>query len=289
MNNLFVYSTFLVTISSTNYTTVTLTINISQNKESVAFMRTNNSMAYSFVLMMCFSLMFTVSVVIVTAEKTNAADQFTVESITNVQNTNGPFKLKLITSANGDTKAKKTGVISEPNPGSIDIPFNFKKKNGIVTAGINDEYFVCGYILDAKTGLMMSYVCNEGDLQNPDGINAASLSSFLTVPDGQNSKAKDVKINILVPLYDRLDVHKIKVVAMVKGEFQSKVIDAEGANGKTISVMFTFDRNTDIGKIQEGDQYFTCVSANELNPPEGTECEKRHIKSFDEPNVLAAR
>ena len=25
-----------------------------------------------------------------------------------------------------------------------------------------------------------------------------------------------------------------------------------------------------------------------LNPPEGTECEKRHIKSFDEPNVLAA-
>ena len=48
---------------------------------------------------------------------------------------------------------------------------------------------------------------------------------------------------------------------MIKGEFQSKVIDAEGANGKTISVMFTFDRNTDIGKIQEGDEYFTCVSA----------------------------
>ena len=46
-------------------------------------------------------------------------------------------------------------------------------------------------------------------------------------------------------------MHKIKVVAMIKGEFQSKVIDAEGANGKTISVMFTFDRNTDIGKIQK--------------------------------------
>ncbi len=253
------------------------------------FMRNTNNITAVLSLTICISLVFATVVVIVASEKVFAADQFTIESKTNTQNTNGPFKLKLITSANGDTKAKKTGVISEPNPGSIDIPFNFKKKNHIVTAGINDEYFVCGYILDAKTGLMMSYVCNEGDLQNPDGINAASLSSFLTVPDGQSSKAKDVKINILVPLYDRLDVHKIKVMAMIKGEFQSKVIDAEGANGKTISVIFAFDRNTDIGNIQDGDEYFTCVSANELNPPEGTECEKRHIKSFDEPNVLAAR
>lgn len=37
---------------------------------------------------------------------------------------------------------------------------------------------------------------------------------------------------------------------MIKGEFQSKVIDAEEANDKTISGMFTFDRITDIGKIQ---------------------------------------
>jgi len=115
------------------------------------------------------------------------------------------------------------------------------------------------------------------------------LSSFLTVPDGQTSKSKDVSLKILVPLYDRLDVHRIKVVAMIKGEFQSKIINAEGANGKTISVMFNFDRNTDIGKIQLGDEFFACVSGNELNPPEGTECEKRHVKSFDEPNVLAAR
>ena len=252
------------------------------------FLRTTNNIIPMLRLIICISLLFAASVVLVAAEKVFAAGQFTIESKTNTQNINGPFKLKLISSANGDTKAKKTGVI-EPNPGSISIPFHFKKKNDIVTAGKNDEYFVCGYILNGKTGLMSSYVCNEADLQNPDGINAASLSSFLTVSNGQNSKAKDVKINILVPLYDRLDVHKIKIVAMIKGEFQSKVIDAEGANGKTISVMFTFDRNTDIGKIQEGDEFFTCVSANELNPPEGTECEKRHIKSFDEPNVLSAR
>jgi len=240
-------------------------------------------------VLVCVFLVLTSFAILAVKQIAFGADEFTLDSKTITQNLNEPIKLKVIASANGDTKAKKTSSISDPSSGPINIPFQFKNKNDIVSAGYNDEYFVCGYILSGKTGLMTSYVCNEGDLQNPDGINAASLSSFLTVSDGQSSKAKDVKINILVPLSDRLDVHKIKVVAMIRGEFQSKVIDAEGANGKTISVMFTFDRNTDIGKIQEGDEYFTCVSANELNPPEGTECEKRHVKSFDEPNVLAAR
>ena len=216
------------------------------------------------------------------------AKQFTIESKTSIGSSE-PIKLKLLASANGETKAKKTGVMSEPNSGIVSVPFSFKNKNDIVTAGFHDEYFVCGYILDAKTGNMISHICNEGDLQNPDGINPASLDSFQTASQGQNSEAKDVKINVLVPLSDKTDVHNIKVVAMVRGEFQSKVIDAKDANGKTMSVMFTFDRDTDIGKIQEGDQFFACVSANELNPPEGTECEKRHIKSFEKPNLLPAR
>ena len=210
---------------------------------------------------------------------------------------NGPIRFKVIASANGETTAKKTSPISEPNLGTIDIPFHFKKVNDIVTVGFHDEYFVCGYILDAKTDLTTSYVCNEGDLQSPDVTNA-DLSSFLTVPNGKDSKANDVKINVLVPYYAKLDGQKIKVVAMIKGEFQSKIIDEdptkanildpEGTNGKRIGVMFTLDRNTDIGKIQLGDEFFACVSANALNPPSGTACEKRHIKSFDEPNVLAA-
>ncbi len=124
------------------------------------------------------------------------------------------------------------------------------------------------------------------------------MDSFLTVPDGQSSKSKDVQINVLVPFYDKLEGHKIKVVAMIKGDFQSKIINAdpaqsklinaEGQMGKRISVIFTFNRNTDIGKIQVEDQFFACISADELNPPSGTACEKRHIKTFDEPNVLAA-
>jgi hypothetical protein len=223
-----------------------------------------------------------------TGQQVFAAKQFTVESNTKIVSSD-PVKLKLLASANGDTKAKKTGVITDPSSGMISVPFSFKKKNDIVTAGFHDEYFVCGYILNAKTGTMLSYICNEGDLQNPDGINSASLELFQAVPHGKNSDAKDVKINVSIPLTDKTNVHKIKVITMVRGEFQSKVVDAKDANGKTLSVMFTFDRDTDIGKIQEGDQFFACVSANELNPPEGTECEKRHIKSFQEPNLLAAR
>ena len=73
---------------------------------------------------------------------------FTIK--TNKQNINVLFKLKLISSANGDIRKKKNGVIAEPNAGSISIPFHFKKKNDIVTAGTNDEYFVCGYILNGK-------------------------------------------------------------------------------------------------------------------------------------------
>lgn len=248
--------------------------------------------------MICVPLIFTISAIIGSEGKAFAEDEFTIHSNTNTQNVNDPMKLKIIASANGETKAIKTSSISEPNLGTLDIPFHFKKVTEIVTVGFHDEFFVCGYILDAKTGLMASYVCDEGDLQSPDEINTATLDSFLTVPDGQSSKSKDVQINVLVPFYDKLEGHKIKVVAMIKGEFQSKIINAdpaqsklinaEGQMGKRISVIFTFNRNTDIGKIQLGDQFFACISADELNPPSGTACEKRHIKTFDEPNVLAA-
>jgi hypothetical protein len=237
---------------------------------------------------------------ILAIEKTAfAADSLTIDSQTNTQGVSGPIKFKVIASINGETQAKKTTTISDPQLGTIDIPFTFKKANDIVKVGFHDEYFVCGYILDASTGMTKSYSCNEGDLLSPDVKNITPLKTFLTVPDGQGSKkANDVKINVLVPYYDALKGVKMKVVAMVKGEFQSKIIDInkkqatapdpEGTTGKRIVVPFTFNRNTDVGKIQLGDEYFACVSANALNPPSGTACEHRHVKSFDAPNDLAS-
>ena len=53
---------------------------------------------------------------------------------------------------------------------------------------------------------------------------------------------------------------------MIKGEIKSAIIDnvQEELNklgGYTISRSFTFDRDTNIGKIQIGDRYHACVSS----------------------------
>lgn len=103
------------------------------------------------------------------------------------------------------------------------------------------SFFVCGYILDASKDLTKSYSCNEGDLLSPDEVNTAPLKSFLTIPDGK-SKINDVKINVLVPYYDKLEGVKMKVVAMVKGEFQSKVIviDRKQATASLFDMAYIF-------------------------------------------------
>ena len=113
------------------------------------------------------------------------------------------------------------------------------------------------------------------------------------VRDKEEEKEK-VKIKILAPLEDRKNIQKLKIAAMVKGQIKSAVIDNvqeefSKTGGYTISRTFTFDRDTNIGKIQIGDRFHACVSSNDLNPPEGTECEKRTVKKIGRDNVLYAR
>ena len=113
------------------------------------------------------------------------------------------------------------------------------------------------------------------------------------VRDKEEEKEK-VKIKILAPLEDRKNTQKLKIAAMVKGQIKSAVIDNvqeefSKTGGYTISRTFTFDRDTNIGKIQIGDRFHACVSSNDLNPPEGTECEKRTVKKLGSDNVLYAR
>jgi hypothetical protein len=62
------------------------------------------------------------------------------------------------------------------------------------------------------------------DIEKKDGKNKAKLDLFQTVKEAGDSNVKDVIINVLVPLSDRKNVEKIRVVAMDKGEFQSKEI-----------------------------------------------------------------
>jgi len=80
---------------------------------------------------------------------------------------------------------------------------------------------------------------------------------------------------------------------MIKGEFESKTINAKELLKKsehnTIIVPFEFDKTPEIGFIQKGDLFFACVSADELNLPEGTECEHRETSHTGHIHNLVAR
>ncbi len=83
-------------------------------------------------------------------------------------------------------------------------------------------------------------------------------------------------------------------MAMLKGQIISEIIDNvqkefDKTGGYTIERTFACDRNTEMGPIQIGDRFHACVVGKDLNPPEGSECEKKLIKHLDKPNSLAAR
>jgi hypothetical protein len=175
---------------------------------------------------------------------------------------------------------------------------------------------------------LIYFDCDEGDLLGPDTAtptisrlfspnslvyresqnvfyNSSNKYSQLLSTNNDNSnpnqqqqvedkKDEKVKIKIYAPLEDRKNTQKLKIAVMIKGQIKSAVIDNvqeefSKIGGYTISRTFTFDRDTNIGKIQIGDRYHTCVSSTDLNPPEGTECEKRVLKNFGRENVLYAR
>jgi hypothetical protein len=87
---------------------------------------------------------------------------------------------------------------------------------------------------------------------------------------------------------DKKDAKIIKVMAMLRGEIKSEIVDVQKEfdkiGGYTIERIYAFDRNTDMGPIQVGDRFHACVSGEDLNLPEGTECEKRLIKNLDGEN-----
>jgi hypothetical protein len=222
----------------------------------------------------------------------DAAEIFTIEAKIDLTKLPDTEKLKVIAFANGKFDIKFIDNIQDMKSKSISVPFTFQVTNAIVTLGHNDEYFVCAYAIKTKTGDMKSYSCYEGDIEKKDGKNKAKLDLFQTVKEAGDSNVKDVIINVLVPLSDRKNVKNIRVVAMDKGEFQSKEINAadllKNSNGETVKFSFNFDRKTEIGQIEKEDLYFACVIANKLNPPEGTECEHKSTKKIGRINNLYA-
>ena len=207
---------------------------------------------------------------------------------------------------------------------TITVDLKVDKKNDIVEASSNDEYHVCVYHvkdLRYEYDSFTNFDCNEGDILSVDKPNYISLfkpSSQVYLKsenfhyfalnnggeldnnyysyDKYEMKYNDgpVIIKINSPLIDRIDTKKLKIMAMIKGQIQSEVIDdvqeeLEITGSNTISRTFIFDRNTDIGLIHIGDKFLACVASDDLRPPEGQECEKRILKKFGEPNVLYVR
>jgi hypothetical protein len=240
---------------------------------------------------------------LLSTNNTFAAETFEIEANIDLSKIPNTEKLKVIAFANGEFDVKFIDNIQEMKSKSISVSFTFERTNDLVTVGVNDEYFVCAYDIKPKTDIMKSYSCVEGNIENTDGKNTINIGSgskntlstgsFQSVDEVGKSKTKEVIINILVPLSDRKNVQNIKVTAMNKGDLLTKEVNAadllKNSNGDTIKFSFNFDRKTEIGQIEKGDLYFACVSADELNPPEGTECEHKLTKTIGRGNNLYAR
>ena len=257
----------------------------------------NNKMTFfSTISVLIVILSFTI---IIAHNQVMAASKFTIQAKINLKNLNNPSKLKVVASANGDTQAKIVeGEDLDSKSTTVSFPFN--EKNDVVSVGSRDEYFACAYELDAITNQMRSYSCVEGNIKNTGGKNTINIGSgssdtlstgsFQTV-DGR--QITNPTITVSIPLSDRKDVKELKVVTMIKGEFESRTIDAQKllkqSDHNIIIVPLLFDKIPEIGPIQQGDLFFACVSADDLNPPEGTECEHRVTVHTGHVHNLVAR
>ena len=240
-------------------------------------------------------------------------DQLEVKTIVHLENIDMEKTkfLRITAFINGDGFKQDIPISSiDKNKKTLNVDLKTDIDNGIVDAHVPDEFFVCGY----QVGDMMTeynsfakFDCNEADILNikkPTEINLFKVDSQVyakskavyqaNLNNVNGSNSDTVKIKIYAPLADKKDTKKLVIAAMIKGQIQSEVIEdvqaeLDKSDGSTISRTFTFDRKTDIGVIQIGDRYHACVSSEDLRPPEGTECEKRIIKTFDTLNSLPAR
>ena len=230
-------------------------------------------------------------------------------NLKNVDMKNTKF-IRVIGFINGEEVKQDIPISSiDKTKTKLDVDLKVNKKNDIVEASTPDEFFVCAYqvgdVLKDYNSLT-KFDCNEGDIlstSKPTPARLFQLGSHVYEKTqavyganinntGSGSNIDKVKIKILAPLADKKDTEKLVIAAMIKGQIQSQVIEdvqAELDKSDTIQRTFTFDRDTDIGRIQIGDRYHACVASDDLSPPEGQECEKRVIKQFDKSNSLPAR
>jgi hypothetical protein len=259
----------------------------------------NNKVLFS-LFFVSVALVLFFSSVIVFPNHATAAGKFTINPKINLKKLNNPQKLKVVAYSTGQNKTKYlTG--NDLNSNTATVSFQFNQKNDLVTAVHRDEYFVCAYDINAQTNEMKSYSCIEGNLENPSGKNRVNIGSgpVVTLSTGPFKPVNGAEIKnptIVVWIEDRAGkkhLKDVKAVAMIKGEFKSKIIDArkmlEKSKDNIIKVPLLFDKTPEIGRIKKGDFLFACVSANVLKPVEGTECEHRETSHTGNIHNIVAR
>ena len=230
-------------------------------------------------------------------------------------------RLKLVSYLNGegqttyiDLKKSKDKINLKDNSLTVNLKFN--KSNDISQVMFDDEYYVCGYIIDdklnpsnTKKSNLTVYDCDEGNI-GLTSTDQDTVKLFYTLKKFTESNAlyktnkpsttteppKEVKLIIDVPIYDNKKINDMYLVAMIKGEYQIKKIDAqkeiEKGNKKSISerlsIPFTFDRKTEVGLIEPGDMFFGCVTSDEF-PDQNSDCEKRIITDVSKTGQVCAR
>ena len=259
----------------------------------------NNKVLFSLIVVSVTLLLFSSSV-IVFPNQSGAAGKFTINPKINIKKLNNPQKLKVVAYSNGENKTKYL-IGKNLNSNTATVSFQFNHKNDLVTAVHSDEYAVCAYDLNAQTNEMKSYSCVEGNLENPSGKNRVNIGSgpVITLSSGpfkpvNGAELKKPTIVVWIEnLAGKKHLKDIKAVAMVKGEFKSKIIDARKllaeSKDKIIKVPLLFDKTPEIGPIRVGDYFFSCVSANVLKPVEGNECEHRIISHTGHIHNIVAR
>jgi hypothetical protein len=257
-------------------------------------------------------------------KNTGVEDLTTIKTKINLNNIdiNNPNRLKIVGYLNGegqatyvDLKKNKNKINLKDNSLTIDLKFN--KSNDISQVMFDDEYYVCGYLIDDKlnasaTSNLQLYDCDEGNIgltsTEKDTVKLFytlkkfSESNILYKTNSQSSALttketpKEVKLRIDVPIFDNKKISDMYVVAMIKGEYQIKKIDAQNeiekgdkkSNSERLSIPFTFNRNTEVGPIEPGDMFFGCVTSAEF-PDQNSDCEKRIITDLSKTGQVCAR
>ena len=293
-------------------------MNVSRNRSSFVYAQILSLFP---IILLLLSLNYLISVFASTEKSSDDnKDLLTLNTkmnLNNLQLKDGD-KIKIVAYVNGETGIQYLDPQKEKNQitgNFLTAAMKFNKTNEISSIG-NDEYFVCAYVLSNGQSKLsnnnntnaITYDCDEGQTVEGKDVSMGRLFNTMKkfqktlelsqIAQKSNQGSGDVKITVITPIYDQTDVELLNVIAMVKGEYQVKTVNIENELKKAgdksdesyiIKVPFTFDRNTELGTIEKGDIFFGCASAEELGPPQMTECEKKYIKDFDKPNKIVTR